>query len=202
MTDLSTLIGGVIAQAAATPRETGATAKYAKRRQSAGSATVILADCSASMLESAGSRAKIQLLQDALDQVRPDMPDAALIAFSSMPVLIDSGWHLPRPDGGTDLAEALNRAARERPARTLVISDGQPDDARAALAAADRLSGRIDVIYVGPDGDDRAIAFMRDLARTGGGRCVVNDLTRSLQPPLQTAVRDVLALPAPRGSGS
>jgi len=58
----------------------------------------------------------------------------------------------------------------------------------AALAEADRLTGVIHALYVGPDGDAAAIAFMRRLARLGGGSAVVHDLAkarRALAQPLR-----------------
>jgi UDP-N-acetylmuramyl tripeptide synthase len=79
-----------------------------------------------------------------------------------------------------------------------VISDGLPDSQESALASAERITGIIDVIYCGPDSDAGAIAFMQRLARTGGGRVVVNDIRRNDRASLAIAVRKTLALPAPR----
>ena len=57
-------------------------------------------------------------------------------------------------DGAAGLRATL---AALRAGRTLVVSDGHPNDPAAALAVADRLSGVIDVLYCGPDGDERAV---------------------------------------------
>lgn len=199
MSDLSTIFANVLAQAAELPRETGATARAGKRAAAAGTATVVLADVSGSMQELAGQRAKHQLLQEALDSVLPQVAGAHVVAFNAYPVVLPPAAPLPYPAGGTALDLALDAARGLQPGRTIVISDGQPNDEHAALAAADRCPGRIDVIYVGPDCDEVAIAFMRRLARTGGGIMVVHDLRRRHQLALASTVRTVLALPERTG---
>ena len=59
------------------------------------------------------------------------------------------------------------------------------------------MTGVIDVLYVGPDGDKAAIDFMRRLARTGVGRVVVNDVVRpaSARPQLAHSIRGLLSGP-------
>jgi hypothetical protein len=189
---LSNAFAGVIAQAAKSPAQTGVTEKFARRLVGAGTNSLVLLDVSASMQESVGTVRKIDLLRNALAAVLPASP-AALIAFNSAPVRINSLADLPSPAGSTALHLALNAAAASLPRHTLIVSDGQPDDEAAALAAADRLTGLIDVLYVGADGDAAAIAFMRRLARTGGGRVVVHDVTKQAQPRyLGAAIRGLL----------
>lgn len=190
---LANPLATAIAAARRLPAETGATAAYKRRLDGAGSAHVVLADVSGSMGDRAGSRRKIVVLQEALDQAMP--AGARLIAFSTLPTEIPAGARLPSPEGGTALHLALAAAAAHRPRHTLVLSDGQPDDKAAALAAADRMTGVIDVIYCGPDNDPEAIAFMRELACRGGGRVVVRDLARAAPTALAQDIR--LALPAP-----
>ena len=130
--------------------------------------------------------------------------EAVLIAFSSAPQVIPGLSDLPEPSGGTALHSALTLCASFRPRHTLIVSDGQPDDAPAALSAADALPGQIDVIYVGPDNDADAMAFMRKLARLGGGRVVVHDMkknnARQPGPPAQLAQAIRGLLPAPGGN--
>lgn len=189
---LSSVFANVLAQAASTPTQTGATANQQRRQQAATDQIVILADVSGSMSESAGAKRKVDLLQEALNQVIPTLPGATLIAFNSMPAEVAPAQPLPPPSGGTALHRALDYAAQSKPKLTLIISDGQPDDKRAALTAADKLSGRIEVIYVGPDGDFDAINFLRQLAGMSGGSVVVHDLKK--QPQLASTIKQ-LALP-------
>lgn len=194
--DLSNIFAGVIAQAAQAPAETGAVERFARRVRDAGTAQVILLDVSGSMADLAGGRRKIEILRDALAATLPASPGATLIAFASRPEPLASLAALPEPHGGTALHLALDAAAVHRPRHTLVVSDGQPDDAQAALDAAERLTGRIDVIYVGSDSDAAAVAFMRRLARTGGGSAVVHDVAKRTPPALLAQeIRGLLPAP-------
>jgi hypothetical protein len=76
--------------------------------------------------------------------------------------------------GGTNLAGALEVAARRKPRKTIVISDGLPDSEIAALEAAERMTGAIDTIYCGPD-EHPAVQFLQKLSRQTGGREVTWD---------------------------
>ena len=187
----------------ALPASTGEAARYRARLSGAGTATVLLADVSSSMAESAGARPKIALLREALDSVWPSVSGAVLVAFGSIAAAVRSPADLPAPAGGTALHLALDAAAAHRPRKTVVVSDGRPDSEDAALDAAHRLPGLIDVIYCGPDSDAQAIDFLRRLARLGGGRVVVADVAREAartgRPSLVAPVRQVLGLPAPGG---
>lgn len=167
--------------------------RYRERLTQASENQIILADVSASMAEQVGDQRKIDLVRRALGQV---LSGQQVIAFGSSSVAV-SGHDLPEPSGYTALHLALDHAAALRPRHTLVISDGQPDDKSAALRAARRLSGLIDVLYVGPAEDFEAIAFMRQLAACGGGHVVVHDL-RIEQAALQPATARLLALPSGR----
>ncbi len=132
-----------------------------------------LLDVSSSMSESAGTRTRIAHLREALRQVAT--PAHTLMAFASEVTPMASPEELPPPLGGTALHLALAAAARLNPAATLVITDGEPADARLAVAAAGRLRGRIDVIYCGDTSNLAAIGFCRLLARMGRGQCTVHD---------------------------
>jgi hypothetical protein len=198
MNDLSHPLQALIRRAAGTlPAATGESARYRARIDSAGTTTVLLADCSSSMAEAAGGRTKAAILREALDSVWPDCPGAVLIAFGSTAQAVGSPSELPSPAGGTALHLALEAATAHRPRRSVVISDGRPDSEDAALDAAAGLPGLIDVIYCGPDSDATALDFMRRLARTGGGRVVIRDVVRMARPALGPAVREMLGLPAP-----
>jgi hypothetical protein len=154
------------------PAHTGIVARFERRLASAGITQVILADVSASMAESAGARRRVDVLREALTGV----PPARIVAFATTPVEIASATALPPPSGGTALHLALDLGAAMRPARTLVVSDGEPDDEAAALRSAEDVPGTIDVIYCGPDGNVAARAFLMRLARAGGGRYVSHDM--------------------------
>lgn len=195
--ELANPLQALILTAGKLPAKTGETDRFHARFSSAGTGIVILADVSGSMDEPAGGRRKIDVLRAALVGVWPELPGASLLAFSDRVTRLSSPAELPAPSGATALHLALDAAAQARPAKTLVISDGQPDAAAAALASADRLPGRIDVIYCGPDSDKEAIAFMYRLARVGGGSVVVRDVARESRPQLGGAIRAALGLPAP-----
>lgn len=200
MNELAHPLQSLLAAAAKSlPRDTGETEGIGGRFQNAGTATILLCDVSSSMNERAGSKRKIDHLRAALDSVWSALPRASIYTFSSHVANASDPSRIGEPSGGTALHMGLGTIAGLRPARTIVISDGRPDDEVAALAAAEQLSGTIDVIYCGPDDDAQAITFMRSLARVGCGRVIVHDLVKhSQQPRLAGAVRQLLALPAPR----
>lgn len=196
-------LAAIIARAAATlPRETGATQQIAasptatKKTSDAGGGVTILADVSSSMLEMAGARRRIDILDGALRQIEQEFPDARRVAFAAYPVTLAPGTGLPEPHGGTALHSAIDHAAKNSPSRLIVICDGEPDDEPAAIRAAMRLRCPIDVIYCGDDRNRRAIDFMRRLAVVSGGSSVVHDMARSNGPALVGIVRR-LALSAP-----
>lgn len=184
-------LAAIVAAARATlPPVSGAT-EQARQVRLRPRAAFVLADVSASMAESAGARRKIDVLDEALGPVRGN---ARLIAFGAEPREIEPGRPLPWPSGSTALHLALAMIARHNPTHVLVISDGHPDDPRAALMAADRLGPvRIDVIYCGPEGDYVGIDFMRRLAR-GGGSTRLHDLARAPKS-LPGVVAGLLAAP-------
>lgn len=206
MNDLTSVLQGVISQAAKTlPRNGGECTRLAKRQVAAiEDRTCVVCDVSGSMAERAGAKRKIDLLREAVRDVWAELDHPHLFSFASGCASVPAPEDLPEPAGGTDLAGALRKLGDWTPGRTIVISDGQPDNEADALAAADALSGRIDVIYCGPDGDATAIAFMQRLARTGAGSCVVHDVVRQanqrILPDLRPAVRRALGLPAPKGA--
>lgn len=203
--DLISPLAAILAEAAKLPAKTGITAlkaqeidARAKRLNSGGSNTVILADVSGSMSDRAGSRTKIELLREALATVGPQIPNARLVAFHSMPAECFAGT-LPEPQGSTALDLAIDYAASLDSRTTLVISDGQPDSEADALKAAERLKGVIDVLYIGDDGNTKAIEFMRRLARIGAGRVIVRDIKRyAASTQIVIGMREILALPEPK----
>jgi hypothetical protein len=194
MTDnkLAHPLQNLLAQAQQLPK-TGKVSKAQKRIDAAGDQVFILCDVSGSMDEAAtSSRRKIEVLQDALNEVRPQFPDARVIAFNSN--VRESFDVLPEPEGGTALHYALEYAQPLKPRQTIVVSDGQPDDETLALSAASKLTGTIDVIYCGPDSDKAAIRFMERLARANGGRVVRTNWTRSSGLALAPTMRRLLLI--------
>lgn len=194
---LTNPLAGIVAAATKTlPAKTGQTERIRRRLEASSDVTVILADVSSSMADQAGGARKIDILRDALNAL-PN--DCRLVSFASMPRDVASAADLPVPAGGTALDRALDHAAKYRPRRTIVISDGEPDNEADAEAAAQRLSGTIDVIYCGPDSNRRAIDFLRRLARGTGGSVIVHDLNRTgarvSATTIGAAIRH-LALPA------
>lgn len=170
MTNLpSTRLAGVIAAAKKLPTVTGATQAGASARKARDLG--IVADVSGSMSEAAGpGKRRIDVLREALSLTLPDT-GARVIAFSSTARLVE-GATLPDPSGGTALHRAISLAASLGMRRLLVMSDGQPDDAGAALLAAREFGGPVDVIYCGPDNDLTAKEFMARLAQQSGGQSV------------------------------
>lgn len=144
-----------------------------------GQRRIIACDVSGSMNESAGSSRKIDVLREALSDITNSVSDCTILTFASYVKLIDKPNSLPSPSGGTALHLALLAARSLSPENVLVISDGHPDSAELAFKAAASLSGRIDVIYVGPDDDEGAKSFMLALARMHGGVVISRDLLRT-----------------------
>lgn len=144
-----------------------------------------MADTSSSMNEPAdGGRRRIDVLRDALVGIACDK----LVAFSAGVEAVPDPSRLPEPMGNTALHRALEEASRFRPATTLVVSDGEPDNEELAFAAAHRLPGRIDVVFCGPERNVRARAFLMRLAAVGGGRfvhCDISANSRLLAPAIR-----------------
>lgn len=75
----------------------------------------------------------------------------------------------------TPLAQAIDLARENGYAKAVVISDGIPDDRSAAMEAATRFGGRIDVIFVGNPGEPGSL-FLDGLATATGGSRFEGDL--------------------------
>ena len=136
---------------------------------------VLLADCSGSMARLDGGPLRrierlAQVLANLLGRVRLE----ALIAFSDhvREIPLVGRISLPSPSGGTALHLALDYVAdlTPMPTRLFVLSDGVPDWPDNALDVARRRIHPmpIEAFYIGPDEDERALRFMRDLASCGG----------------------------------
>lgn len=166
----------ILKQAAQTlPAITGKVAIQQERIDRRRGQVVVLADVSASMGgPAAGDKRKIDVLREAIASATQNTP-ARLFVFSATTREVQS---VPEPENNTNLAQALREVQRLDPGVTLVISDGQPDNARAALDVASTFRGAIDVLYIGNDKDYAAISFMQQLAKVGGGDVRVHDVAR------------------------
>lgn len=147
---------------------------------------IILVDVSGSMSGTPYEQACTELRK-----LQADLPGkVAVIAFSDRPEFAPSGT--PRfISGGTDLARALAfvHVADGCDIRFIVISDGYPNDAEAALRQAKKFTSRIDTIYIGPD-DSAGEKFLAELASVSGGRYSknqVNEVANRVEHLLLTA---------------
>jgi Mg-chelatase subunit ChlD len=180
-------LAALIMTAARLPK-TGTVEVHQKRIEAAGNVSVVLADVSSSMANEAdGGRRRIDVLQDALRGVAYDR----LLAFSQAVVEVTTTEQLPTPSGNTALHLAIKAASGHKPGRTLIVSDGEPDDEVKAIAEAEKLGGRIDVVFCGPESNIRARSFLMRLASLGGGRFVHCDISRQSNL-LAPAIRGLL----------
>lgn len=155
-----------------------------------GTGVVILADVSGSM---AGS--KIRRLTEGLRDVWGRVRGAKLLAFNDHVRWIDGPDRIPTPDGGTNLALALQRANELFPSLVYVFSDGLPFNPQESLEEAAKCPGVVDVMFIGSDNDIVGAEFMRRLARAGGGTMVHRDLGKIAA--IGGDIGKMLALPAP-----
>jgi hypothetical protein len=165
--------------------------------------TVILIDVSSSMETLVGAMRRIDALATVLAATVQGTPGVRIFAFNNGIIELDNavsehGINLPEPSGSTALAEAIEEIAQLRPRQLLIITDGEPDDERAALTQAKLLNCVIHVRFVGDERNRAAIAFCRNLAlcSVGGvGRAMVSDLRQPAQ--LTSDIRRLL-LTGPR----
>lgn len=159
---------------------------------------VLLLDCSGSMSnQMRNGKRRIDGLRDVVADVQKDRP-TRMIGFgisSSRGDDIAFIGRVPEPNGGTPLARAIDFAREAGFGRAVVISDGMPDDQEAALEAAGRFGGQIDVVYVGdPEPEDRVwggAKFLLKLAESTGGTSFDGDLSAVKQ--LASTVKGLLA---------
>jgi hypothetical protein len=192
MSDVAAPLQSIIKRLAGTDI-VGPAAKRAQRFTDASDELVVLADCSGSMLDFIGSQgiSKFEHLQIALEDVMLAWPRIKILAFASTFREIANAKDLPRAGlgGGTNLAGAIEYAAKWRPRKTIIISDGLPDSEAEAIAAAQKITGAVDTIYCGPDAHP-AVAFLRKLSREAagihftweGGRTSIAQTIRGLLP--------------------
>ena len=144
---------------------------------------IVLIDVSGSMdtRDAPGGRIRYDAACDELAKLQAGHPGkVGVIAFSTTPQFCPGGKP-PFLSGGTNLADALDYAHLVNGLCNLVvISDGEPNDEQAALAAARRFTeSAISTVYVGPEGG-AGQAFLRRLAAASGGQSVTAAKTAQL----------------------
>jgi hypothetical protein len=159
--------------------------------------TIILGDNSGSMDDVLpNGMTSREALIAVLIAVVQEHPGIRTFAFSSHVVPVGHPREWPRAGGGTDLAGALHYLREFKPDRVVTISDGLPNDAKAALTAAILLNTAHDCRYVGAPDDIEAVQFMRELARCSRkgthGSSGILSLTNSKQ-----AAEELVRLAAP-----
>lgn len=186
--ELSSVLRDIVSKAAKAPTgNTGEIARIKKRFEGCSNDTVVLCDVSSSMNDMIGSLSlrKIQHLKIALTDLLSAHPDAIIIAFGSTAQIIRAPDDLSENLwGSTNLCAGLDLAAKLKPRRTVIISDGMPDDKNGAATMVDNLTGQVDTIYCGPDGHP-AIQYLQSLSRAGGGRHMTFDGCRELAPMIR-----------------
>jgi hypothetical protein len=147
---------------------------------------VLLLDCSASMgaymrngkLRIGGLREVVAGIQAQRTTTMVAFGPAAVGAHPLEPMgsPVRFVTEVPDPEGGTPLAEAITFARSNGFGRAIVVSDGGPNDPRAAMEAAREFGGQIDVVFVGDAGDPGSV-FLDELAKTTGGSRFEGDLS-------------------------
>ena len=146
--------------------------KLRERLEGASAETVMILDVSGSMMDALSGKRKFDYVEIAAKDVWKYFPAIRTVVFDSISRVHRNGAPIPFTKGGTALHLALRDAAKFKPSRTIVVTDGHPDNAEQALQAAEKMTGRIDFIYCGPEGDDAAMNFLEKLARSTGGGSV------------------------------
>src|SRR6266850_2554368 len=138
--------------------------ELAKREFGEGAILVLDISSSMSAADANGER-RIDALRSVVYGIR-----SRGIPFRQLVFNNDVMWSdvIPEPAGGTNMALAFDTCKQANTRHVIVVSDGEPQDMQATLAAAQRLACPVDAYYVGPAGNEAAQEFMKQLAaRTG-----------------------------------
>jgi hypothetical protein len=175
--ELSHILSSVISQATQLP-ETGIAQNFTRRIGTGNPDTYcILLDTSGSMNHKCrGEETRLDILRQAIATL--NWQTSKIFSFNSIVTAIETPNEIEIAGGGTNLARALETIIPLNPCRTIVISDGDPDDENRALAVAEKLTGTISTLFIGDDGDKSAIAFMKKLATLGCGSTSISSLDR------------------------
>ena len=148
-----------------------------------------LVDVSGSMdsRDSRGGNSRFATACDELAKLQAGRPGKiAVAAFSSSTQFAPGGVPVFQ-GGGTNMADALKfaKTADVGGMRFVIISDGEPNSREETLAAARLIQGKIDVVYVGPDGGEGR-RFLEQLAKAGRGQFVTADRAIELAERVET----------------
>lgn len=185
-----------IIRRAAESKVVGPIAAIKRRMADASDEVVLLVDTSSSMIETVGGLGmrKCEHLAIAVKDVLPYHPRIRIISFGLLVKEVATADKIPSPSGGTPLAKALILAQKYKPRKTIIVSDGQSTDAEAlVIHAAEVLTGTIDCIYCGQDGD-YAAAFLQSLCRDSGGVSFTWD---GYKGEIGSRIRGLLGAPTP-----
>lgn len=161
--------------------------------------TVLLLDLSGSMEHLVGTSGQTRrdMLAQAVANVVPRHPGIQVYAFNyTVERIYEPLNGLPPAIGGTDLTAALQHIRTVQPDTLILVSDGEPDDAKSALTAAVMLNARISAIYCGDESNRRAMSFLRDLALCSSKGTIGRAKVASLAKPEDVA-QEILMLSAP-----
>lgn len=151
---------------------------------------VTIVDVSGSMgqHDSKDGKSRYQTACDELSMIQKNRPGkVAVIAFSNNTVFCPGG--IPMYEGGgTNLAHALRYAkiADVPGMNIIVISDGEPDSEREAIAVATTYKNKISTIYCGPEERPSGRDFLSKLAKATGGQSLTADRAKELSKTIET----------------
>lgn len=134
---------------------------------------VVLMDVSGSMAvrDQVGDVTRFTVANQELSKVQEENPGrVAIIEFSTDVKFVPFG-ELSQPDGSTNVADALKFAQmmdKIGDIQFLLVSDGEPNDERAAMDVARTFKHKINTIFVGKEGGSGQ-RFLEDLSRATGG---------------------------------
>lgn len=127
----------------------------------------LLIDISGSMADEDGEgNSKHSIMQGIVSRLPEGIRK---FAFNSNCRELDSV--IPEPAGGTNMAGAFSYVKSQGIKEVILITDGQPDSPRDALAEAIGLT--INIVYIGPKPEPQ---FLKDLARQANGTFVDIDM--------------------------
>lgn len=153
--------------------QTGSLADLVRVRQEQN--IFLLLDCSGSMgSRMKNGRSRMQGLRETVSSIQSEK-EMRMVQFG---VGDESTFITSIPDacGGTPLHQAIIFAKTNQAGRAIVISDGAPDSENAAMDAARSFGGRIDVVFIGDEGEHGEM-FLKRLAEATGGESFTGDLS-------------------------
>jgi hypothetical protein len=154
----------------------------------------LIIDTSISMNTAVAGTAKTRL-QCANEVLNGYGPTIHACSFDSFAQLF-KGPRTLYTGGSTSMHLAFEAVRPYKPSYILVMSDGAVDNQEMTIQQATEVANDavIDTLYIGPD-DQRAEAFMKELANIGCGRYRRYDMTKPQTMQLEQVVRALLPAP-------